>query len=75
MWAYDFVFDATAAGQQIKCLTIVDEFTRECLAIDVAGSIRSKRVIKGPSSVRLPNCLNALSGTTAVPQLRPPHLH
>jgi putative transposase len=45
VWAYDFVFDATACGQQIKCLTIVDEFTRECLAIDVAGSIRSKRVI------------------------------
>ncbi len=46
IWAYDFVFDATACGQQIKCLTIVDEFTRECLAIDVAGSIRSKRVIE-----------------------------
>jgi putative transposase len=45
VWAYDFVFDACANGQQIKCLTIVDEFTRECLAIDVAGSIRSRRVI------------------------------
>jgi putative transposase len=46
IWAYDFVFDATAGGQQIKCLTVVDEFTRECLAIDVAGAIRSKRVIE-----------------------------
>ena len=46
VWAYDFVFDATAGGQQIKCLTIVDEFTHECLAIDVAGSIRSRRVIE-----------------------------
>jgi putative transposase len=46
LWAYDFVFDATATGQQIKCLTVVDEFTRECLAIDGAGSIRSKRVIE-----------------------------
>ena len=46
LWAYDFVFDATASGQQIKCLTIVDEFTHECLAIDVAGSIRSRRVIE-----------------------------
>ena len=45
VWAYDFIFDACANGQQIKCLTIVDEFTRECLAIDVAGSIRSRRVI------------------------------
>ena len=46
VWAYDFVFDACANGQQLKCLTIVDEFTKECLAIDVAGSIRSARVIE-----------------------------
>ena len=46
VWAYDFVFDACANGQQLKCLTVVDEFTRECLAIDVAGSIRSGRVIE-----------------------------
>ena len=45
VWCYDFVFDACANGQQVKCLTVVDEFTRECLTIDVAGSIRSKRVI------------------------------
>jgi putative transposase len=45
VWAYDFVFDSCANGQQLKCLTIVDEFTHECLAIDVAGSIRSGRVI------------------------------
>ena len=41
VWAYDFVFDTSATGQQIKCLTVVDEWTREALAIDVAGSIRS----------------------------------
>ena len=46
MWAYDFIFDACANGQQLKCLTVIDEFTRECLAIDVAGSIRSSRVIE-----------------------------
>ena len=45
VWAYDFVFDTCADGRSLKCLTIVDEFTRECLAIDVAGSIRSGRVI------------------------------
>ena len=46
LWAYDFVYDACANGQQIKCLTVVDEDTRECLAIDVAGSIRSGRAIE-----------------------------
>jgi putative transposase len=46
VWAYDFVYDACANGQQLKCLTVIDEYTRECLAIDVAGSIRSGRVIE-----------------------------
>jgi putative transposase len=46
VWAYDFVFDGCANGQTLKCLTVIDEFTRECLAIDVAGSIRSPRVIE-----------------------------
>jgi len=39
------VYDACANGQKIKCLTVVDEYTRECLAIDVSGAIRSSRVI------------------------------
>jgi putative transposase len=46
VWAYDFVFDTCADGRTLKCLTIIDEFTRECLAIDVAGGIRSGRVIE-----------------------------
>ena len=46
VWAYDFAFATTAEGQQIKCLRIIDEYTRECLAIEVAGSIRSKRVVE-----------------------------
>lgn len=46
VWAYDFVFDTCANGQPLKCLTIIDEYTRECLAIDVAGGIRSRRVIE-----------------------------
>ncbi len=39
------MFDRTSAGQNLKCLTIIDEFTREGLAIDVGGLIRSRRVI------------------------------
>ena len=69
VWAYDFVHDACANGQKLKCLTIIDEFTRECLAIDVAGSIRSGRVIDvlsrlisehgSPAYLRSDNVLNA----------------
>jgi putative transposase len=40
------VFDVCANGQQLKCLTVIDEYTRECLAIDVAGSLRSNHVIE-----------------------------
>ena len=40
------MFDACANGQTLKSLTVIDEFTRECLAIDVAGGIRSGRVIE-----------------------------
>lgn len=46
VWAYDFVFDSCANVQQLKCLSVADEFNPECLAIEVAGSIRSGRVIE-----------------------------
>jgi putative transposase len=45
VWPYNFVFDRCANGQQRKCLTVTDEFTKEGLAIDVDGRIRSPRVI------------------------------
>lgn len=45
VWAYDFVYDRCANGQQLKCLTVIDEWTRQCLGIEVAGSIRSRHVI------------------------------
>jgi len=46
VWSYDFVFDWCASGRQLKCLTITDEWTKEGLAIEVDGRIRSGRVIE-----------------------------
>jgi len=46
VWSYDFVFDRCANGQQLKCLTVTDEFTKQGLAIDVDGRIRSPRVVE-----------------------------
>ena len=45
VWAYDFVFNRTADGRQLRMLTVVDEYTRECLAIEVARRLRSQDVL------------------------------
>ena len=45
VWAYDFVEDRTHDGRKIRMLNIVDEFTREALAIRVARRLNSNDVI------------------------------
>ncbi len=45
IWAYDFVEDALADGRKLYILTVMDEFTREGLAVDVALSTSAERVI------------------------------
>ena len=39
VWSYDFVFDRTHDGRPLRMLTMVDEYTRECLTIDVARTV------------------------------------
>jgi len=45
VWSYDFVFDRTHDGRPLRMLTVVDEFTRECLAIDVERRLDSEDVL------------------------------
>jgi putative transposase len=45
VWAWDFAFDRTENGTQLKWTSIVDEHTRECLALNVAMSIASEDLI------------------------------
>jgi len=45
VWSYDFVHDRTHDGRAFKMLTIIDEYSRECLAIDVARKLRSQDVL------------------------------
>ena len=45
VWTYDFIHDAAANGLRFKCLTVVDEYTRECLAITVERSLPARRVL------------------------------
>ena len=44
VWAYDFVFDWCENGRQLKFLTVVDEFTRACLAIEVDHRLGARQV-------------------------------
>ena len=45
VWSYDFVFERTHDGRPIRMLVVVDEFSRECLAIEVARRLNSTDVL------------------------------
>ena len=45
VWSYDFMVSRTADGRAFKLLTVIDEYTRECLAIVVERRITSQHVI------------------------------
>jgi transposase InsO family protein len=46
VWAYDFVHARTHDGRAVRMLTLVDEYTRECLSIDVARRLTSEDVLE-----------------------------
>jgi len=52
IWSIDFVMDALANGRRIKCLTIVDDFTRECLDIVVDYGISGGYVARVLQAIR-----------------------
>lgn len=50
VWAWDFVFDRTSSGSSLKWLAIIDEYTRECLALKAGRRIQHgdvKDVLRG----------------------------
>jgi putative transposase len=46
VWSYDLLQARTHDGRAFRALTILDEFTRECLAIDVARKLSSEDVLE-----------------------------
>ena len=46
VWSYDFVEDRTESGGKLRILVIIDEYTRECLAIRVEPSIPASVVVE-----------------------------
>jgi putative transposase len=51
VWSYDFAMARTHDGRPLKMLTVMDEYTRECLAIDVGRRIRSDDVLSRLTSL------------------------
>ena len=58
VWALDFQFDQTADGRMLKLLNVIDEYTRECLAIEVDRSIDADAVVA---------CLDQLAASRGAP--------
>jgi putative transposase len=68
-WSLDFLCDALATGRTVRMLSIVDNFTRECLALEADTSFASQRVTRvldeviarrgSPKALRMDNGLNA----------------
>lgn len=52
VWTYDFVFDQVVSGRKLKMLTLVDECTRECLAVEVGSSVTATGVRRVLERVR-----------------------
>jgi transposase InsO family protein len=66
VWCWDFVFDHTTSGSQLKWLSIVDEYTRECLTLKVDRSITSEDVIDTLAELfamrGVPQCIRSDNG-------------
>lgn len=45
VWTWDFIFDCTSNGRSLKWLSLIDEFTRECLALEVGRRITAQDVV------------------------------
>jgi transposase InsO family protein len=60
VWSYDFVSVRDAAGTMIRLLTLIDEYTRECLAIHSARNIGSDQVIASQWLPRAEPCAMGL---------------
>ena len=66
VWCWDFIFDRTTNGSPLKCLSIVDEYTRECLALKMDRSIKSEDVIDTLAELfamrGVPKCIRSDNG-------------
>ena len=66
VWAWDFIFDRTASGQTLKWFTVVDEYTRRCITLDVSRSMQAEDVIDRLAELfvmhGVPECIRSDNG-------------
>lgn len=67
IWSMDFVHDAISDGRSLRCLTLIDEYTKQALCIEVDTSLNARRVIRALEQVEqkqtLPECIRVDNGT------------
>lgn len=72
VWCWDFVFDRTIQGSPLKWLSIVDEYTRQCLTLKVDRSITSEDVIDTLAELfairGVPRCIRSDNGPEFIAQ-------
>ena len=81
VWSYDFIHDRTRDGRPLKILSIIDEYSRECLALKVARSLKASDVIDAlndlfirrgvPEHVRSDRAASAPPPLPGVPAMAP----
>src|SRR5258708_37291906 len=74
VWCWDFTMDETADGRRLKWFSVVDEFTRECLALEVERRMKAEDVVAiltwleakhgTPGAIRSDNGPEFLGGAT-----------
>ncbi len=66
VWSYDFVFERTMDGRPLKLLTMLDEYSRECLAIEVGRKLSSEDVLRVLGRLfvwrGIPSCIRSDNG-------------
>ncbi|WP_435870127.1 IS3 family transposase [Eleftheria terrae] len=67
IWSMDFVADALSDGRKLRMLTVVDLYTRECLAIEVGQSLKGEDVVRVLNTITeqrgLPKTLKSDNGS------------
>jgi putative transposase len=71
VWSYDFVQGRTHDGRSFRMLTVIDEYTRECLAIDVARGLKSDDVLERLAWLMATRGVPGISARTTARSLRP----